>query len=70
MSEWIGKVGGRKFLLGLIYLTLAFILGMFGIIYGRDLVGISALIASMASGLGVVVWGNVAAGKGTNGTTQ
>lgn len=71
MSAWISSIGGRKFLLGVIYLVLAFILGVVGIIYGRDLVGISALIASMSSGLGVVVWGNVKAGQGgANGNPQ
>lgn len=71
MSEKLSLFGGRKFILGLTYLLFSFTLGLLGVVYGRDLVGISALIASMATGLGVVVWGNVTAGKGaTNGTPR
>lgn len=71
MAERLSPYGGRKFILGLAYLLFSFVLGLLGVIYGRDLVGISALIASMSTGLGVIVWGNVQAGKGaSNGSPR
>lgn len=64
------RIGGRKFTLGLIYL-----LGCFGVATGAiltgatgwDAVGLASLPMAIATGLGVIVWGNVQEHRANNG---
>lgn len=66
----VERIGGRKFALGLFYL-----LGCFGISAGAlwsghtgwDAVGLASLPVAIASGLGVIVWGNVKEHEAKNG---
>lgn len=58
----VQRVGGRKFVLGVLYL-----LGCFGVSAGAiftgatgwDAVGLASLPVAIASGLWTIVWGNV-----------
>lgn len=51
--------GSRKFVLGLVYIFACSLLSGYAISKGYDWAGIASLNASIATGLGVIVWGNV-----------
>ena len=63
------RIGGRKFFLGLVYLGCCVLLDFTAIRTAGatmslgEMSGLAALNASLATGLGVVVWGNVQAAK-------
>lgn len=59
-GKWIGY---RKLLLGLAYIVCVTALGLVAMFRSVDLVSVAALAASMATGVGVVVWGNVQVAK-------
>jgi len=65
--------GLRKWWLGMFYLTCCFILDMTAIssVEGSmslaEMGGLASLNASMATGLGVVIWGNVQGARAANG---
>lgn len=69
-KEAVPTLGGRKFILGMIYLIGCFVtinLALWKGLSGWDSVAVGSMCVSIATGLGVVVWGNVQAGKNGNG---
>ena len=63
-------IGGRKMLLGLIYLVGCFTISAMAVnkgVVGFDAAGVASLFASIAVGLGVIVWGNVQSKLAQNG---
>ena len=66
----VASIGGRKFALGLIYLAGTFAISGFSVwkgVTGWDAAGVASLFASAATGLGVIVWGNVQEHRAKNG---
>ena len=64
------KIGGRKFTLGLIYMLGCFSISIVAVLHGAtgwDAAGVASLFVSTATGLGVVVWGNVQEHRTRNG---
>jgi hypothetical protein len=70
MVEIVRKIGGRKLALGLIYLIGCFVIAILAVTRGAsgwDALGIASLPTSIATGLGVIVWGNVQEHRAKNG---
>ena len=68
----IQRIGGRKFILGETYLVGCFVLFMTALLTGAtgwDAVALASIPVAIASGLGVIVWGNVAVARAANGKT-
>jgi len=66
----IAAIGGRKFTLGLVYLLLCGAVSILAVnngVTGWDAAGVASLFASAATGLGVVVYGNVMEHRAKNG---
>ena len=63
-------IGGRKFALGLVYLILCGTVSILAVsngVTGWDAAGVASLFTSAATGLGVIVWGNVQEHRSKNG---
>lgn len=66
----MNAIGGRKFTLGLLYLLGCFTVSAISVskgVVGWDAAGVASLFASAATGLGVIVWGNVQEHRANNG---
>ena len=64
-------LGGRKMVLGILYLGGCFAIAGMAVdqgVVGWDAAGVASLFASIAGGLGVVVWGNVQSKKVNGGS--
>jgi len=60
-------VGYRKMLMCFAYLGVCLVLDMQALTTGADWAGIASLNGSLATGLGVVIWGNVREASAKNG---
>jgi len=62
-----GKKRWQKFSLGVLYLAASTALGWKGLAAGADPTGLGILLTGLATGVGVVVWGNVQQHKSEGG---
>jgi hypothetical protein len=72
MLDYLTRGGRRKFSLGVIYLGCCAALSAYGIHEAEPLdlgnmAGLAALNTSLATGLGVIVWGNAQEHRAKNG---
>ena len=66
----VASIGGRKFALGILYLVFVSSISYMAVssgVTGWDAAGVASLFASAATGLGVIVWGNVQEHRAKNG---
>lgn len=65
------KTGYRKFTLGLVYMAGMFAIGILVVLrHSGDLMGVGAMATGVATGVGVVCWGNAQEWKAKNGQQQ
>jgi len=68
MFKWIKPAEGqRKFLMCMAYLGCCTVLDFKAMDASMDWAGLASLNASLATGLGVIVWGNVKSHQSSNG---